>query len=217
MVVAFFRPLRSITLWSRTAVVICTLFITATPSCEQYEYSSPSPGILEVRLGVANRRADGLLPFGSQNFFGANFNDLEARQPGNIRLPIFSDLTAIRRHPDGDFFNCLDIPARDSSIILGRVYAPPVNFTGINFAVSVFPFVQITYPYAVSEIDVEIPRLTQALQSLPRPGQSPQNIKVESNRLTRVTVTFDLDSSLVRKFETFEFRPYFYVSSVQTF
>jgi hypothetical protein len=216
-VIDSFRSLHSVALLRNISVVVCPMLIVSSLSCEQYEYLSPSPGILEVRLGVANNRVNSFLPFGSNNTFIANFDDLEALQPGNVKLPIFADLSAIRRHPDGDFFNCLDPAARDSLIILGRVYAPPATFSGLRFTMSVFPFVQITYPYAVSEIIVEIPTLTQALQTVPRPGHPPVNIKVESNSLTRVTVTFDLDSSLVRKFETFEFRPYFYVSSVQTF
>jgi hypothetical protein len=194
---------------------IALVLSLTTLSCEQFEHSSPLPGILEVRLGVINNRQD-LLPYTAAGFF-LRLKSLEANQPGGIKLPIFSDLSAIRRNPDGDEFNSLDAQARDSSLILGQVYAPPEPFTRLELTISPEQFVFISQGFFGSTIPViEIPPV-QALQRLPKdPGQQ-LNINVQESRLTVVTVTLNLDSALVQRTETFGYRPYFYVSSVQTF
>lgn len=184
-------------------------------SCEQFEYSSPLPGVLEIRLGVANNRQT-LIPFGPQSRFGLTLRSLEAKRPGGTRLPIFSDLHAIRRNPDGDYFNCLDTLARDSASVLGQVYAPPGTFTALEFTVSPDPIVFILYGFYSNIIGVVVRPQFQDLQRLPAPGDQ-LNIRIEESRLTRVTVTLDLDSSLVQRTETFEYVPRFHVSSVEIF
>lgn len=184
-------------------------------SCGQYDYSTPLPGVLEVRLGVVNNRQS-LIPFGSLNQFGLILRSLEARQPGEIKLPIFADLHAIRRNPDGDYFNCLDTLGRDSGLVLGQAYAPPSTYFALEFTISPDPILFAYYGFYGSVIEVVTPIGQQALQRLPRTGGQ-LSIPVQEGRFTRVTVTLDLDSSLVRRTETFEFRPYFYVSSVQIY
>lgn len=194
-------------------------------SCEQYEYSSPLPGILDVRLRVKNNR-QGLLPFGGQNEFRLNLRNLEARREGDIILPIYANVNAIRRNPDGDIFNCLDTLARDSAYILGQAYAPPGNFSILDLTVDprvncvdMFPVPCVVYynGFFTQPITVEISPLATPFQRLPAAGQPPLNIVVEEGRLTRVTVTLDLDTSLVRLADTYLYLPKFYVSSIQVF
>ncbi len=211
---------RSNALRFSTALV---LFLT-TLSCEQFEHSSPLPGILEVRLSVVNNRQN-LLPFTGvnplaprdSNHFFLRLKSLEATQAGGIKLPIFSDLDAIRRNPDGDEFNCLDVRGRDSLLILGQRHAPPETFTGLELTISPDPIVFISQGFFGSFIPVmEIPP-AQALQRLPGdPGQQ-LNIDIQESRLTVVTVTLNLDSALIQRTETFGYRAHFSVSSVQTF
>ncbi len=188
-------------------------------SCEQYEYSSPHPGIIEVRLAVANNRQT-LLPFASSdslgfasNFLFMNLRDLTVTQAGDIDLPIFADLSAIRRNSDGDPFNCLDVKARDSLLILGRAYAPPETFTGLKLIIEPPPNLFISQGFYGSEIPiVQVPPI-QALQKFPRAGSN-LNITVQQGRVTQVTVTFDMDTSLAQRSETFDYIPNFYISSV---
>ena len=66
-------------------------------------------------------------------------------------------------------------------------------------------------------IPVVEPLPREDLRKLPQSGHAGFAVKIEESRHTIVTVTFDLDSALVRRTETFLYRPYFYVSSVQTF
>jgi hypothetical protein len=144
---------------------------------------------------------------------------LDAVEHYPVKLPIYSDLTAIRRNPDGDFFNCLDPLARDSAFILGRVYSPPTTYTQLLFTVEVSPivFVMDVFSGVPNIIQVRQDPTTEALQQLPATGQSRLSVPVETDRRTVVTVTFDLDSSLVRRTEWFQYRPYFYVSSVKVY
>jgi hypothetical protein len=132
-------------------------------------------------------------------------------------LPIYSDLNAIRRNPDGDEFDCLSASARDSLLVLGQTYAPPESFTGLELTISPEPFVFISQGFFSSSIIVqEIPPF-QALQRLPKSSNQQLNIEVQQSRLTVVTVTLNLDSALVQRTETFGYRPHFYVSSTRTF
>jgi hypothetical protein len=197
----------------RTLVVLfCSLIVL---SCEQYEYTSPEPGIVEIRLKTVNNRQD-LLPFSSFDSIAYPFasmvmslNDLVAIQPNDVRLTVFSDLHAIRRNPDGDFFDTLSPFARDSIFILGQAYAPPQTFTGLDLNVTA-PFgVQIFYGAYSSFIIVDAVRPYIALQQLTH------SIPVESGRTTRVTVAFDMDASLIQLTESFLYLPVFYVSSVE--
>ncbi|MFN0157357.1 MAG: hypothetical protein ACKVRP_04705 [Bacteroidota bacterium] len=205
--------------FSRIAAGCVLAFAVVTISCEQYEYDSPLPGIIEVRLAVKNERTS-LLPFsainpvtGAQNIFMLVLDDLEVLQPGNIRLPVYSSLAAIRRPDEGDFFNSLDVAARDSNLVLGVAYAPPGTFSRVNVRVAPQPVILISYGFYEAPIFVE-PRLPiQDLQSLPETGEL--SIPVTEGRVTRITVTFDMDRSLIQLAETFEYVPYYYISSVE--
>ena len=201
----------------KTAARLCAVAFVAlgTLSCSQYEYSSPSPGILEIRLAVVNNRTD-LLPFATFDSTSVSANDLvfimkslEGVDANVVHLPIFSDLYAIRRNVDGDFFNALDPRARDSMTVLGATWAPPSTFTSLEMVIDVPEGVFISYGFYGSFIPIDPILPYQALRQLQA------TIPVEANRTTIVTVTFDLDQSLIQLTESFLFRPVFYISSVQ--
>ncbi len=197
-------------------VLLIALALFPSLSCKDYQYASPLPGILEIRLGVKNNRTD-LLPFSPLNLFQINVRRVLAIEPGDLQLELFADVNAIGRNVDGDQFNCLDTLARDSALVLARGYAPPGTYNGIDVEVTPTPFIALASGFFPSVIEVNEPLPPPAaLQQLPAPGTI-LNINVQEGRLTRATVTFDLDSSLVRRTETFLYRPYFYVSFVQSF
>jgi len=206
-------------------LVIGALFSLLALSCQQYEYDTPSPGILEIRMRSKNSRTE-LLPFAGvdSNAFGfmsATLRKIVAKRSDGVQMELYSDLVAIRRNPDGDQFNCLDRVARDSAYVLGQVYAPPHAVTQIDLemAPAFGPDAILTFKDSIfNSIELRQPLGYEGdLNVLPFPGHAPFNITVEEGRLTRVTITFDLDSALVRRTEWFDYRPYFYVSSVQIF
>jgi hypothetical protein len=201
----------------KTAARLCAVALAAfgALSCSQYEYNSPSPGILEVRLAVKNSRTD-LLPFATLDSTAVSANNmvfvmksLEAVDANEVHLPVFSDLFAIRRNPDGDVYNALDPRARDSMTVLGASWAPPQTFTSLELVIDVPEGVFISYGFYGSFIPVDPILPYQALRQLE------ETIPVEANRTTIVTVTFDLDQSLIQLTESFLFVPVFYISSVQ--
>lgn len=184
-------------------------------SCEQYEYSSPLPGLLEVRLRVANTGPDSLYhPFGQANSFVLTLKELEVYREDGARLPVFANEYAIGRdNLNGDPFNCLDTLARDSAMILGRAFAPPGVFTRIVLRVEPrVSAVIVANEFGPPTIIPVVDALGLNLFSLSIPVA-----ETVEGRLTRITVTLDLDRTLVRGLTTFSYQPYLYVSSVQNF
>jgi hypothetical protein len=188
-------------------------------SCSQYDYDSPLPGIIEIRLAVKNSRPE-ILEFGgidtatgTGNFFVLNLKELEIIQPSGPRLRVYASLAAIRRDPDGDNFNTLSFEGRDSALVLGVGYAPPATYSQIVMSITSTGLVVRSSGGNIPVIDVP-PFI--ASQDLPGPGQS-VNMPVTEGRTTRVTITFDMDRSLLQRAETFDYVPYFYISSVQQF
>jgi hypothetical protein len=106
-------------------VMIGVLLSSLAFSCKQYEYASPGPGVLEIRLRVINS-PDSLggnrdvIPFGPENSFRFMLKELRAIQTGNIRMAVYSDLFARTRRDPGDFFNVLSPLAETGDIILDR-------------------------------------------------------------------------------------------------
>ncbi len=188
-------------------------------SCKQYEYASPLPGVLEIRLKVVNNRQD-LIPFGPLNTFFFSLGELNGMQPGDIKQPIYADLQAIRRSPDGDPVNTLDSLGRDSIFVLGATYAPPITFVGLEIDLE-------EWGSAIQIFRNAIPIPNFIFVNNPPPPapppprffelSAPSPIQVNEGRRTVVTVTLDLDASLLRRTEFFELYPAFYISSVKNY
>ncbi len=189
-------------------------------SCSQYEYASPTPGILEIRLRAKNSRQD-FMPFGKSTFI-FNLKSLDVIRQDGARLDVLPDLNTIRRSNEGDNFNTLDTLSRDSVLVLGKVYAPPGTYVGIDIVAQLlqgFSLVQIVS--VVPERPTVIPVIEPvpppaALNQLPRPGQT-LRFTVSEGKVTRVNVMIDLDETLIRRTEYFEGDLQFYVSSIQNF
>ncbi len=185
-------------------------------SCEQYEYASPTPGILEVRFAVKNGVNANYIPFsafdtstGTQNRLAMIMNRLDVRQSGNVKQEIYASLSAIRRNPDGDFFNCLDVAARDSNLFLGIAYVPPGTYSELVVSASLIGPIVIFNPWAVNEIPINpLPPYVGSFTI-------PINATVQESRTTVVVVTLDLDQSLIQRAEDYDYRIVYYASSVQ--
>jgi hypothetical protein len=188
-------------------------------SCSQYDYNSPQPGILEIRLKTKNSRTD-FMPFGLNSSFFFNLKSLEVFDNAGNRLPVLPDLNAIRRSVDGDFFNTLDTLARDSALIMGKVYAPPAQYNRIEIVAQLntgggSEVVVPNIGSLVRRIQVVEPTpLPPALNTLPRASEG-LSFQVNEGRTTVVNVMIDLDSTLIRQTETFLGDLQFYVSSIQ--
>jgi hypothetical protein len=203
--------------------VLLILFALGGLSCDQYDYRSPLPGIVEVRLAVKNNRT-GILNFttpdttggAAGSFFALNVKTLEVYEANSARVPIYANLYAIRRNPDGDFINALDVAARDSLLVLGVGYAAPGTYNRLELTVAPASFLVRSFGLYTTQIDVVDLPPYQQLQQMPREGET-LSFTVEEGRTTRVVVTFDMDSSLIRRMETFNHLPHYFVSSVTVY
>lgn len=201
--------------------VLLILFALGGLSCEQYDYTSPLPGIVEVHLAVKNTRTD-ILSFTSSDttggqassFFVLNVKALDIYETGGGIVPIYANLAAIRRNPDGDNFNALDALARDSAVIIGVGYAAPGTYNRVDLRVAPAQFVVKSFGLYSTTIDVVDLPPYQQLQVMPGEGET-LSFRVEEGRTTKVYVTFDMDRSLIRRVESFNHVPHYYVSSVQ--
>jgi hypothetical protein len=186
-------------------------------SCADYDYSSPLPGILEVRLRVKNERTS-VIPFSNFNVFNIIVKDFIAQRDDGAFLVILPDLNAIRRKKNGDTLNCLSFAARDSQIILGKTYAPPGVYptlvsersTAVTHDPGLARFDGVSYQF--------IPVLDNAPPSRFTMMRPHPPIEVKEGKTTVVVLTLDLDVSLVRRSEWFDWvAPMVFVSSIQQY
>ncbi len=217
-----------------TGSLIAVVFSVLSLSCKQFEYVSPLPGVLEVRLRAMARDTtlQRFIPFAEadslgyvKNAFLLLLKSLKVLRTDGSEQAIFSDLDAIRRNPDGDLFNCLDMKARDSLLVLGKSYFPPSTISTILLSISPQPLspndpvqIRVTGQYSTNLLSVRMPDvIPPELQQISTFGSGSLDIKVEEGKLTIVTVTIDLDATLQIRTEWFEYHPTFYVTSIQQF
>ncbi len=181
---------------------ILVLFIN---SCEQYEYTSPSPGIIEIRLKTKSENID----FSGLNNFVMSVSEVKAVRTDDAKLNVYQDLRAIRR--ENSTYNILQPAARDSNLVIGQAYAPPGDFAGINILMKPQGNLVLDGYRNISVVKPpENPTLDVTLQF-----RKPYSIL--ANRTTVVTLTIDVDSSLVRGAEEYFFYPYYYISSINIY
>ncbi|MBI5476913.1 MAG: hypothetical protein HY964_09290 [Ignavibacteriales bacterium] len=178
--------------------VLVALLVLISPSC-QYEYDSPNPGIIQIRLKTISNN----IPFTELNNFEIEFSQIEAVQKDGSRASIYEDLRAIDAKPVG--INTLDFRARDSIMIIGETYVPPEDYMGIKMTIS--PGRAVTLR-GYQKINVIKPEGFNSLLIIPR------NYSVQEHHKTIITVELNLDSTLVKGAFDYTFRPYYNISSV---
>jgi len=197
------------------ALILAVAFL----SCSDYEYSSPLPGILEVRLRVKNERPT-IIPFSDRNVFNIILKDFVVQRDDGAFLVLLGDLHAISRKDGGDTLNCLNFAARDSQVVLGTTYAPPGTYVSlisersspITHDSTLFRFDGAAYQeIPVRDKDNAPPSRFTMMAPTP-------SIEVKEGKTTLVVLTLDLDASLLRRSEWFDWvAPMVFVSSVQMY
>jgi hypothetical protein len=144
---------------------------------------------------------------------------------GTIKQPIYSDLYAIRRNPDGDYFNMLDTLARDGDYVLGRTYLPPLTYDGLDLEVRQWGVGVIKRSLRLVVIRGDtvlapgldyvpvVPPPLPASQIIERYFFAPRTFEIKEGQLTRLTLVFNMDSVFAQRIETLEFTPSFYIST----
>ncbi|MBA4313339.1 MAG: hypothetical protein C0417_12000 [Chlorobiaceae bacterium] len=182
--------------------MLAILMIFLTSSC-QYDYSSPQPGIIQIRL----KTISSYIPFSELNNFIITYSLVQAVRNDGSRAAIYEDLRAIDTKPLG--INVLDFRARDSVLIIGETYVPPGDYSGVQFTIT--PKDDLTLrgyqKIKVNNIGFESSALIVLTQSY----------KVNEYNLTVVTIEFNLDQTLIKDAFDYNFIPNFHISSIKNY
>lgn len=183
--------------------VITALFvlILANIGC-QYEYSSPLPGVIEIRLRTISDTTQ--IDFSPLNSFTLTISQLQAVRSNLSSVLMYSDIKAFDIKPN--IVNTLDPRARDSTLVIGQTYGPPDSYVGVTMIVEPAEEV-ILRGYQV--IPVIKPEGFNALLLFPK-----MYLLGEGQR-TIITLTIDLDKSLQKGAFAYFFVPYYEISSIQ--
>lgn len=168
----------------------------------QYDYSSPLPGLIDIRLHTVSDSSR--IPFSILNNFVLKITQVNALRTDRAQAPVFGDIRALKRTTG--IYNALDAHAEDSSLVVGQADIPPGDYLGVLMLIEPGPSV-ILDGYRVIRVN-PLPNFDPTLAFL-RP------FKIFEQRTTRIVLTIDLDSSLVKQSDSFLFNPYYYISSIE--
>jgi hypothetical protein len=134
---------------------------------------------------------------------------VKAVRNDEAKLNIYQDLKAVRR--ENSTYNILQPAARDSNLVIGQTYAPPGDFAGINILMKPQGDLVLDGYRSIPVVKPpENPTLDVTLQ-FRKPFQ------ILSERTTIVTLTIDVDSSLVKGADEYYFYPFYYISSINIY
>lgn len=181
------------------------LALILIPGCNnnEDEYRSPAPGIAQVNLHAKYNNFDTVF---ATNNFAIKVTQVKAVRSDGIRANIFGDKKATGRLLD--VYNALSEAAYDSSLIIGEYPLPPGTYTGLELLIEPDQGV-ILDGYRYINVVRPIPYSATVNVST--------TFRIDENRTTLIVLSVDLDSTLVRRAYDFEYRPYYYVSSVITY
>jgi hypothetical protein len=187
--------------------IFCILVVLIASSCSQYEYTSPLPGTISVRLKT---KSSGIT-FDPLNNFVLKVTSVEAVRSDGARAPIYEDTKAINRTTN--VYNTLDVRARDSSLVMGEALLPPGDYIGVNLLITPGSSVILDgYRNIPVIVDPKFDPLL-AFRNATNPGAT--LFHISEGVATSMVVTIDLDSTLLKGANVYYFRPYYYVSSIQ--
>ncbi|MBI4546581.1 MAG: hypothetical protein HY707_01270 [Ignavibacteriae bacterium] len=189
-------------------IPVAVLIIVYVLSGCQYDYDSPLPGTLDVRL-KSQVTDTSLFNPQNQNNFVLKVNTVEAIRSDFVRATVYEDPSSIKRSPRT--YNVYDVRARDSSLVIGESPLPPGEYISVNLEIVPGPSV-VRDGYRI----INVKRVA---------GFSPilrfqKPFSVEEQGTTTIVVTVDLDSTLVpgvdfaSKEDIYYFKPYYYISSI---
>jgi hypothetical protein len=167
----------------------------------QYDYSSPLPGLIDIRLHTISD--SGRISFSALNNFVLKITQVTALRSDRFQAQVYGDVHAIKSTTG--IYNTLDFHAEDSSLVVGQADIPPGDYLGVLMLIQPGPSVILDgyRNIPVTPVDGFDPTL-----SFLKP------FKILEQKTTRIVLTINLDSSLVKRSDTFLFKPYYYISSI---
>ena len=178
------------------------VLIFLSNSC-RYDYSSPLPGTIDIRLHTYSTK----IPFQANNNFVLKVSQVNAiRQEDGARVTVYEDPSAINRTLN--IFNTLDFQARDSVMIMGQTPVPPAVYNGVDLTIR--PGASVILD-GYRNIVVKLPAgFDPTLHFL-------RSFEVKELWTTRIILTINLDSTLVKGANNYYFVPHYKISSVEYF
>jgi hypothetical protein len=182
--------------------VLGILSILFVGGCSQYDYTSPSPGVIDIRLHTKSTN----LAFNPDNNFILKVDKVEAVRDDGKRAEIYEDIKAIGRTTN--LYNTLDARAQDSSLVMGEGYLPPGIFIGVNLLIT--PATQVILDGYRNIPVVTDPKFNKFLAFRVNPG-----FEIKELLTTKIVITIDLDQSLIKKANSYLFNPVYEISSIR--
>jgi hypothetical protein len=167
----------------------------------QYNYSSPLPGLIDIRLHTVSD--SGRIAFNALNNFVLKITQVTALRSDHEQAQVYGDVHAIKSTTG--IYNTLDLHAEDSSLVVGQADIPPGDYLGVLMLIQPGPSVILD---GYRNISVSTTSDFDPTLSFLKP------FKINEQRTTRIVLTIDLDSSLVKRSDSFLFKPYYYISSI---
>lgn len=185
---------------------VSIIVLVGIVGCDQYEYSSPYPGTVQLNLKAKYTQFDATETAFQTNNFTITITSVKAVRDDGVRANIYQDIKAIGRKPDTH--NLLGKSSYDSSEVIGQYPLPPGRYIGLEILMEPSRRVILDgYRF----IDVVEPQERQRLVSIKK------EFTIEEYRTTVITITIDLDLTLQKLAYEYLYRPYIYVSSVRTY
>ena len=171
-------------------------------SCSQYDYSSPLPGLIDIRLRTISDTSK--IAFSPLNNFVLKVVEVQTQRSDFAYARIFADLKALDRTTG--IYNTLDVRARDSSLVIGQAYLPPGDYISVLLLIEPGAFVVLD---GYRNIRVNTLRNFSSVLNFR------QSFHINEGRTTRIVLTIDLSKSLVPQTDSYLFKPLYYISSIQ--
>jgi hypothetical protein len=191
--------------WKRLPlkIVVHSLLLLAVlvflNSC-QYDYNTPDPGIVQVRLKTISNN----IAFDPLNNFVLKVSRIVAIREDASQLLVYEDLKSIKRTTS--VYNTLDERARDSVLVIGMAYAPPGRYLGIDLEVTPADAV-IRDGYRIISVQ-KSPDFDSKLRFR-------EPFEIRESQTTAIKLAINLDSTLVQRANNYRFRPYYYISAIE--
>lgn len=189
---------------SAPVLVFLPLFVLLNFSCDNPEYVSPDPGVIEIRF----KTVPGHIEFNPLNSFLLKVSDVQAIRFDDARVTVYEDVKAIGRTPNQ--YDVLSVRARDSSLIIGQYFVPPADYK--SFSLSFEPGTEVILD---GYRHIPVVRGWSGTPGVRAVFERP--FEIRSGDTTRITLSYLLDNSLVKGAENYYFllQNAFYISSIR--
>jgi len=183
--------------------LIASLFIILNINC-QYEYRSPLPGTIEIRLKSLPNRD---LEFSQYNNFIIKITKLYAIRDDGGMVKIYEDVKAVETTTM--IVNTLDSTAKNGELVIGQTDVPPGNYIGVDL--EILPGTNVVIgAEGVEQQVIPVQRPTTLFPVTPR-----KPFEVKESRTTKIFLVIDLDKSLQKDAFNYRYVPQYDITIEQ--